>query len=83
MARHWRKEGKTLKEIAEQLGGQNGFSIGAIDSAVKNFYPQLASRAGKMEKLPARIKKYQPEGGNFWLKKPHQCHYYALWKNVW
>ncbi len=33
-------------------------------SAVNNFFLQLASRAGKMEKLPARIEKYQPENKN-------------------
>ena len=30
-------------------------------SAVFNFFTQLASRAGKMEKLLARIEKYLPE----------------------
>ena len=29
--------------------------------AVTKFFPQLASRAGKMEKLPARIETYQPK----------------------
>ncbi len=33
-------------------------------SAVNNFFTQLASRAGKMEKLLARIEKYQPENKN-------------------
>ncbi len=32
--------------------------------AVNNFFSQLASRAGKMEKLLARIEKYQPETKN-------------------
>ncbi len=27
-----------------------------------------------MEKLPARIENYQPEGGNFWWKQKYQCH---------
>ena len=40
--------------------------ISVTSSAVNNFFPQLAS---KMEKLPVRIEKYQPEGGNFWWKK--------------
>ncbi len=35
------------------------------DSAVNNFFTQLASRAGKMEKLLARIEKYQPENKNY------------------
>ncbi len=30
-------------------------------SAVNNFFPQLASRAGKTEKLPAQIETYQPK----------------------
>ena len=29
--------------------------------AVTKVFPQLASRAGKMEKLPARIETYQPK----------------------
>ena len=32
-----------------------------LGSAVNNFSPQLASRAGKMEKLPARIETYWPK----------------------
>ncbi len=32
-----------------------------IISTVNNFFPQLASRAGKTEKLPARIETYQPK----------------------
>ncbi len=38
--------------------------FGPVVSAVFNFFPQLASRAGKMEKLPARIETYQPENKN-------------------
>ncbi len=32
-----------------------------VHSAVNNFFPQLASRAGKMEKLPTRLKHTGPK----------------------